>query len=148
MTDELLTQSAATETLQLHAEQLEIGRRVRETGHVSVSTVTRTHDHLVDELLTNERVEIEHIVIDRVVDEVPSVREEGDTIIVPIVEEVVVVERRLMLRKEVRITRVRSTHHHREVVQLRSQEAIVSRNAADAPSDHVQVQPKEDNDAQ
>ncbi|MGI4744535.1 MAG: DUF2382 domain-containing protein [Janthinobacterium lividum] len=148
MTDEVLTQSLETEVLQLHAEQLKIGRRIRETGNVTVSTVTRTHDHLVDELLSNERVEIEHVAIDRMVDEVPAVREEGDTIIIPIVEEVVVVERRLMLKKEVRITRVRGVHHHQEVVQLRSQEAVVSRTAVNAPSDHVQVQLKEDQDAQ
>lgn len=148
MTDELLTQSLDTEVLQLHAEQVEIGRHRRETGHVTVSTVTRTHDHLVDELLASERVDVEHVAIDRMVDEMPAVREEGDTIIIPVVEEVVVVERRLMLRKEVRITRVRSVHHHHEVVQLRSQEAVVSRIAVNAPSDNVRVTSKEDHDAQ
>ena len=148
LTDELLMQSSDAEVLQLHAEQIKINRQVRETGHVTVSTTTRTHDHLVDELLTSERVEIEHVVIDRMVDEVPAVREEGDTIIIPIVEEVVVVERRLMLKKEVRITRVRSVHRHHETVQLRSQEAVVSRIAVNAPSDNVQAQLKEDHDVQ
>ncbi|NPD68542.1 DUF2382 domain-containing protein [Acetobacteraceae bacterium] len=147
MTDDLLTLPSDIEILRLHAEKLEVGKRVRETGRVTVSTVTHTRDQLVEELVSNERVEIEHLVIDRMVDEMPAVREEGDTIIIPIVEEVVVVERRLMLRKEVRITRVRSTHHYHEVVQLRSQEAVVSRTAADVPTDHVQVKPKEDHDA-
>lgn len=148
MTDDLLTLPQDIEILRLHAEKLDVDKRVRETGRVTISTVTHTRDQLVDELLSNERVEIEHLVVDRMVEEMPAVREEGDTIIIPIVEEIVVVERRLMLRKEVRITRVRSTRHHQEVVQLRSQEAVVSRTAADVPTDHVQVQPEEDHDAQ
>jgi len=147
LTDDLLTLPSDTEILWLHAEKLDVDKRVRETGRVTVSTVTHTRDQLVEELLSNERVEIEHLVVDRMVDEMPAVREEGDTIIIPIVEEVVIVERRLMLRKEVRITRVRSTHHYHEVVQLRSEEAVVSRTAADVLIDHVQVKPKEDHDA-
>lgn len=142
-----MTVPSNTEILQLHAERVDVDKRVRETGRVTVSTVTHTRDQVVEELLSDQRVEVEHVVVDRVVEEMPAVREEGDTIIIPIVEEVVVVERRLMLRKEVRITRVRSTRHHHEVVQLRSQEVVVSRTTADVPSDYVQVKPKEDHDA-
>ena len=50
-----------------------------------------------------ERVEIETIPAGRRIDTVPGVRQEGDTTIVPVVEEVLVVERRLMLRAEIRI---------------------------------------------
>ena len=48
----------------------------------------------------------------------------------PVVEEVVVVERKLLLREEVHIRRVRATKQHVETVQLRQQEAVVTRTPA------------------
>ena len=53
--------------------------------------------------------------------QVDAMRQEDNTAIVPIVEEVLVVERRLMLKEEVRITSVRTTDR-REKVMLRHQE--------------------------
>ena len=64
----------------------------------------------------------------------PPVREEGDTIVVPIVEEVLVVERRLFLKEEVSIRRVRSTERHQETVTVRHQEAVVTRLPVESPA--------------
>ena len=44
-----------------------------------------------------------------------------------LVEEELVVERRLVLKEEIRLKRVRTTQLHREKVQLREQSATVSR---------------------
>jgi hypothetical protein len=54
---------------------------------------------------------------------VEAMRQEGDTAIAMIVEEVLVV---FMLKEEVRITRVRTTDRHKEKVMLRHQEAVVT----------------------
>jgi uncharacterized protein (TIGR02271 family) len=118
----------------LHAEELSVTRR-RVTGDtVRVRTATREREQLVDEELTHHRVEIERVVVDRVVDAVPPIREEGDVTIVPIVEEVVVVERRLVLKEEVHMRRVRVTARHRETVTVREQEAVITRGAAGQPA--------------
>ena len=61
----------------------------------------------------------------------PAIRQEGDVTIVPVVEEIVVVERRLMLKEELHVRRVRSTHRHEETVTLRYQEAEVVRRPLD-----------------
>ena len=111
----------------LHAEEVSISKEKLETGRVQVSTVTRDHEQLVDELLTNEHVEIERIPIGKAIDARPNVREEADSIIVPVVEEVLVLERRLILKEEVHIRRVRGTERHQERVKLRKQEAVVTR---------------------
>jgi len=50
---------------------------------------------------------------------VPPISQEGDTTIIPVVEEIVVVERRLVLKEEVRIRRVRTKEQHQETVVLR-----------------------------
>ena len=100
---------------------------------VRVSTVTRQREHLVDEAVTHERVEIERVPIGRPVDAAPPIREEGDTTIMSVVEEIVVVERRLILKEEVRIRRVRVSERHRESVTVREQDAVITRAEATSP---------------
>jgi hypothetical protein len=50
------------------------------------------------------------------------------------VEEIVVVERRLVLKEEVRVRRVSTKAQHRETVVLRQQEAVVTREEPDSQS--------------
>ncbi len=119
-----------TIVLPLFAEEASVTRRVVTGATVRVATVTHEREQVVDEALTHERVEIERVPIDRTVDAVPPVREEGDTTIMPVVEEVVVIERRLVLKEEIHIRRVRSTEHHRESVVLRKQDAVITRAEA------------------
>ena len=137
-------------TVQLAAEELSVTKEKQVTGRVRVSTVTREHEELVDQDLLSERVEIETVPVGRQIDTMPVVREEGDTTVIPVVEEVVVVERRLMLKEEVRIRRVRTTERHEERVTVRRQEAVVTRYPAESndpatspPADVDRKQPKE-----
>ncbi len=116
------------EVLQLHAEQLDVRRRVRQTGEVRISVQTRSRDQDVDERLTRRDVRVEHVAVDRFVEEMPQVREEGETTVIPVVEEVLV--RRLFLKEEVRITRVATMHAHHETVALRYQDVVVSRTGS------------------
>ena len=85
--------------VRLHEEELSVSRRKSETSTVRVATVTHTSDHLGDEELVTEEVEVERVPIGRYVEAVPPVRQEGNLTIVSIVEEVI--ERRLLLREEV-----------------------------------------------
>jgi uncharacterized protein (TIGR02271 family) len=111
----------------LFQEELSVSRQVVATGKVQVSRVTHSHEQLVDELLEREHVEVERVPIDRPIDHVPSVRDEGDCIVFPVVEEVLKVERILMLKEEVRVRRVKGTERYQERVTLRKQEAVVNR---------------------
>jgi uncharacterized protein (TIGR02271 family) len=123
--------STAEEKLRLLAEELVVERRQVETGRVRVNVVTREHQELVDIPLAREQVVVERVPIDRRIDAIPAIREEGDTIIVPVVEEILIVERRLMLKEELHVKRVRTTEQHRESVMLRRQEAVVTRTPKD-----------------
>jgi len=123
------TDNAREVVVPLHEEAVSITKQQLITGGVQVSTVTHERKHLVDELLACESVEIDRIPIGKTVEYAPQVREEGDTIIIPVVEEVLVVERRLLLKEEVRLRRVRMTRRHRESVRLRRQEAFVTHNS-------------------
>ena len=124
-------------TLPVVAERLLVSKRWVETALVRVATTTREREHLVDEELSQERIEVERVSIGRPVDAAPPVREVGDTTILSVVEEVVVVERRLMLKEEIHIRRLRTTERHRETVTLREQEAVVTRTEAGQPAGRV-----------
>ena len=120
------------EVIPLHAEQVSIGKRQVVTGRVGISTVTYSREELVEQLLRKERVEIERVPVGQVIQEVPQVRQEGDVTIIPVVEETVFVERRLVLKEEVRIRRVLETQNYQECVVLRRQEAIITRVPGDS----------------
>ena len=117
----------AAELLRLHAEELKIERQRHAGDTVRVSTRVRERHEQVEVALVHERVEIERVAIDRVVDAVPPVRQEGDVTVLSVVEEVLVLERRLVLKEEVRVRRVQVPETHRETVSLREQVVDVSR---------------------
>jgi uncharacterized protein (TIGR02271 family) len=123
------TEGAGVFVIPLHQEDVSIARRRLITGRVQVFTRTHQDEHLVDELLACESVTIERTPVGRTLEHAPEVREEGDTLIIPVVEEVLVIGKRWLLREEVRVRRVRTTHRHRERVQLRRQEASITRDS-------------------
>lgn len=112
----------------LFEEQASVVKRRVVTGRVQVSTITREHEQMIDEVLEREHVEIERTPINKRVEAAPAVRQEGDTIVIPIVEEILVLERHLMVKEEVRVRRVLSNENHRERVTLRRQEATITRD--------------------
>ena len=122
-------QAEPAQTVPLPEERLAVGRRVVETGRVRVSLSTATEDAVVRETLRGERVEVERLPVGRSVTAAPAVREEdnGAVLVVPVLEEVLVVERRLVLKEELRIRRVATAETIEQTVALRRQAATVER---------------------
>ena len=118
----------------LHVEEISVSRREIKKANVQVALVTETREQLIDEELTHVRVEIERVPIDRTIEAMPPIRQEGDSTIIPVVEEVVVVERRLVLKEEVRVRRVSTKEQHQETLVLRQQEAVITREEPDSQS--------------
>ena len=108
-------------------EQAVILKRKRLTGGVRVRTVVREEENIVDEPLASEDVDVERVPLDRWVDGPVPVRQEGDTTILTLIEEVAVVEKRLRAVEEVRITRGQAVRHEPQTVTLRREEAVVER---------------------
>jgi stress response protein YsnF len=120
-----------TEILPIVDETLSVSRRVVSTGKVSVSTVTDRVDAVVEAELATSEVEIERVPIGRDIDVMPDVRTEGDTMIVPVVEEVPVVTTKLVLREEIHIKRRHGEKVSEIPIQLLKQRAVVSREGRD-----------------
>jgi uncharacterized protein (TIGR02271 family) len=119
----------------LAEEQLAIGRRLVETGHVRLHLSTATENVLLRETLRGERMEVERVTLGHEVTAAPAVREEEDgaVLVVPVLEETLVVERRLVLKEELRIRRVAMNEIVEKAITLRRQVARVERLSAAAP---------------
>jgi len=72
-------------------------------------------------------VSVERVPVGRPVEAAPPVREEDGVLIVPVLEERLVVTTQLILKEEVRITKRSRTEQVREPVTLRSERAEVER---------------------
>ncbi len=115
--------------LPLSEEFLTVDKRVEETGVVRIHKQVSERSETVRFETAQEGVSVERVPVDRLVDGPVEIRQEGDTTVIPVLEEVVVVEKRLMLREEVRITRTRTTVPDERTVVLRKEEAVIEREA-------------------
>ena len=95
------------------------------TGRVHVSTRTEERLVRVEDTLRKTIVDVQHVPIDTFVDVEPQPREEGDVLIIPVVEEVLI--KRLLLKEELRITRTSTLEAVERDVTLRVMHADVQR---------------------
>lgn len=117
-------------TIPVVAEQLAVGTRTVDTGRgVRIHKTVVEQPVTIDERLVRDEVEIKHVAVDRIValEEAPTTRHEGDTMIVPILEEVLVVERRVRIKEELHITRIQREDTHREAVVLKAEQVSIER---------------------
>lgn len=126
-------------------EQVEIDTRVVELGHV---TVQKRVDEFLDERavsLRHQQVEVERVPVDRIIDEMIEPYMDGDVYVVPVIEEEIVVTRRLRLKEELRVQR--TIGHHDETVQtpFRRERVVVTENWYD--DDRLPVNPSAVDDA-
>ncbi len=108
-------------------EEAVVRTREVEGGGVRVHKTVTEREEVVQQPLYHEQVDVERVTIGRVVDVMPEVREEGDTLIIPVLEEVLVVEKRLVLKEELRITKRRRQETEEARVALREEQVRVER---------------------
>ncbi len=112
-------------TVPVIEERLEVGKRTVELGSLEIN---KTIEEVQDSRrlpLSFDQLDVEHVAVNRPLDAPLEPRYEGDVLIIPVMEEVLVVEKRLMLKEEVRVskrqvTRVQQVNEtlRREHIQL------------------------------
>jgi uncharacterized protein (TIGR02271 family) len=117
-------------TVPVFEEQLEVGKHSVDTGRgVRIHKTVSEQPVAIDEALLRDDVEVTRVPVGRMVadGEQPAPHYEGDTLVVPVLEEVLVVERRLRIKEELHITRTRREERHEETVVLRSEQVHIER---------------------
>ncbi len=111
-------------------EEIEICKRKFTTGTVRVRKVVHEREEFVDKPVIHRKAEIERVAINQIVEAPPPIRQEGETTIYSIVEEVLVVIKQFVLKEEIRITQRISESPCRQKITLRTEEVVVNREEA------------------
>lgn len=127
-------------------EELVLDRRKVETGKgIRLNKTVSEEVWRVDDTLQQQTLDIQHIPVNAwVVGDAPTQRYEGATLVVPVLEEVLVVEKRLRLKEEIHITAKSQRQPVSERVVLRKEQVSVERfddsaAADDHPNDHPET---------
>ena len=127
-----LATEAADESrvLPILEEQVTIRREVIETGRVVVTKRVHETDEQITVPVQHDEVHYERVPLNQTLPAgavAPGPRQEGDTLVIPVLREVAVVETRLLLVEELRITKRQITTEHTEPLHLRREELLVAR---------------------
>ena len=123
---------AADAVVPVVEEHLRVGRREVEAGRVRFTKRVLEDEVVVDDAVVREEVEVVRVAVGRQVEAPPPAREEGDTLIIPVLEEVLVVEKRLVLVEELHVRKRRVEERRPQSFTLRKEEVNVERLAAPA----------------
>ena len=102
--DKNSSDASFTLAISIIGEQLQVRTEWIETGRVRVSKQVYEETQTIDVPITHEVVDVQRIPVGRVVDEVPFSRQEGDTLILPVVREEAVTSIKLVLVEEIHVT--------------------------------------------
>lgn len=122
---------STTVVIPVAEEHLEVGKREVETGRLRLQKRVSEHEQTIDEPLFADEITIERVAINRVIDAPTSARVEGETTVIPLFEEQIVLQKRLVLREEVRVTKRRIERRAPQTVAVRREEVIVERVSDD-----------------
>jgi uncharacterized protein (TIGR02271 family) len=98
-----------------------------QTGGVRVTKHVQGHDEILEQELRKGRVEVKRVKTDRVVDGPQPVQRVGNTLVVPVVSEVLHVEKRWVVTEEIHLTQVEERETVQQTVTVNHEEAEVER---------------------
>src|SRR5215203_2439479 len=115
-------------------EELRVDKSDVVTGKIQVRTIVESFDKIARATLEGEQIEVTRVPIGKELQMVPEQRTEGDVLIIPVVEEMLVVEKRLVLKEEVHIRRRTKREDVEVPVTLRKQRAVVEHTRGEKPT--------------
>ncbi len=128
--------SETVEVIPVVEETLRVEKREYESGRVLVHKTVTERDEVAEVLLRQQDLIVERVPVGRAVSEAPQTRQDGDTLIVPILEEVVVVEKRLFLKEELHIRKHSTERTEQHKVRLRTEHVEIEQTGR-SPSDEA-----------
>ena len=119
------------QVLPIIEERVVITRETVESGRVRLIKEVYEHNEVVNLMLQHDELDVEHVAVNQLLADgaaLPTSRHEGDTLIVPVLREVVVT--RVLLVEEIRVTKRQVTAPHTQTVPLRREQVRVERYSA------------------
>ncbi len=122
-------------------ERISVRKREIEGARVRVRVSVEEREERVPVTLAHDEVEVERVPKNLPLSELPSVRLEGSTTIIPVVEEVLVVEKRLVLVEEIHVRRKTGNSTEEISMTLRSEQASIERSDEPAAAPDTNTEP-------
>lgn len=122
--------TTGTVVLPVIEEQAVIRREIVETGRVHLTKKVEEHEETLNFTLLHDEVQVERVPVNAFVADgapLPGVRYEGDTMIVPVVREVVV--KRMLVVEELHVTKHQVPTQESHTVVLRQESVQVHRES-------------------
>lgn len=113
-------------------EEVMFDKQIVETAKIRISKRVSQHEQLIDVPFFREQVSVERIPVNQVVEAAPQVRHEGDTMIIPVVEEQIFYQKRLVLVEELRVRKQIIEEHQPQQITLMKEEVEINRTATTA----------------
>jgi len=118
-------------TVPIIEEKLDVGKRTVELGSLEIRKTVEQFQEARRLPLSFDQLDVQHVEVNRPLDAPLEPRYEGDVLIIPVMEEVLVIEKRLMLKEEVRVSK-------RQVTRVQQVNETLRR-------EHVELVPPDNN---
>jgi len=107
---------------ELHADAFPV-----QTGGVRVTKHVKSHDEILEQELRKGRVEVKRVKTERVVDGPQPIQRLGNKLIIPVVSEVLHVQKRWVVTEEIHLTPIEERQSVQQKVRVNHEEAEVER---------------------
>lgn len=131
--ESLATTGSTPLVLPVLSEELSVSKRQFVTGIVRIRKVVHEREEFFDQPVIQSKLEIERVPMNRVVEGPLPVRQDGETTIYSVVEEVLVVTKQYLLKEEVRVTQRVSEVASPQRILLRTEELVIEREQITDP---------------
>jgi stress response protein YsnF len=98
-----------------------------QTGGVRVTRRVEPHEAVLEQELRKGRVEVKRVKTDRIVDGPQPAGRVGNTLVVPVVSEVLRVEKQWVVTEEIHITQLEERETVQQKVTVNQEQAVVER---------------------
>ena len=115
-------------------EQVNVDVQTVDTAKILVQKKIVEEQVTVDVPLLHETYDVERIPVNRIVDTPPSMHEEGNVTIIPVIREVIV--KRYEIVEEIRLTKKQQSVPHQEEITVKKEEVRIERMPLTAEQNH------------
>ena len=113
----------------LAREEIEVEKRTVERGRLRVKKTVQSREEIVEQPLQHDEITVERVAVNREIDAPLQPRYERDALVIPVIEEVLVTRKQLVLKEEIYIRRRCVESMHQERVTLRSEDVEIERQS-------------------
>lgn len=115
-------------TIPVLEEEIKITKKIIETGHVNISKKINENTESFEIPLAEEEIVVKRIPKNELIDTLPPAsRYEGEVMIIPVLKEVAVIEKRIMLVEEIHVSKLKTEKTETHEVVVRKEEVNVTR---------------------